>query len=149
MCCEGSLGVVSWDHRCTRRSTLCLATRRMLLFIVDLIFSFKAQHIGTLGEVKAIWRHAECIRRSSGLLFFVFSAILFLFAKLNHECTQKAQITHAKIKCALKVSSCDTPLSKNLKLIILASIASSSSTKEIKYPYTKNDSIFTHNVSTI
>ncbi|KAG5590238.1 hypothetical protein H5410_040752, partial [Solanum commersonii] len=30
----------------------CSATRRLLLFIADLIFSFKAQHSGTLGEFK-------------------------------------------------------------------------------------------------
>ncbi|KAG5590891.1 hypothetical protein H5410_041405 [Solanum commersonii] len=42
---------------------------------------FTAQHTGTLGEVKAIRRLAESIRRSSGLLFFVFSTVLILFAK--------------------------------------------------------------------
>uniref|UniRef100_M1DQV7 Uncharacterized protein n=1 Tax=Solanum tuberosum TaxID=4113 RepID=M1DQV7_SOLTU len=56
------------------------ATRRLLFFIADLIFSFRVQHTGTLGEVKAIQRLAECVRRSSGLIFFVFSAVLFLFA---------------------------------------------------------------------
>ncbi|KAG5595621.1 hypothetical protein H5410_036853 [Solanum commersonii] len=30
----------------------CSATHRLLLFIADLIFSFRAQHTGTLGEVK-------------------------------------------------------------------------------------------------
>ncbi|KAG5630365.1 hypothetical protein H5410_002082 [Solanum commersonii] len=62
---------------------------------------------------------------------------------------KNTQLTHARIKCALKVSKCDSPLSKNLKLTILASNASSSSTKEIKCPHTKNDSMFTHNGSTI
>ena len=57
----------------------------------------------------------------------------------------KAQLTHARINCILKDSSCDTPLSKILKLTILASNASSSSTKVFKCPHTKNDSIFTHN----
>ncbi|WMV32402.1 hypothetical protein MTR67_025787 [Solanum verrucosum] len=32
--------------------------RRLLLFIADLIFSFRAQHTGTLGEVEAIQRLA-------------------------------------------------------------------------------------------
>ncbi|KAG5615838.1 hypothetical protein H5410_015662 [Solanum commersonii] len=41
-------------------------------------------------------------------------------------------------------SSCDKLLPKIFKLIILASNASSSSTKVLKCPYTKNDSIFTH-----
>ncbi|KAG5631224.1 hypothetical protein H5410_002941 [Solanum commersonii] len=41
----------------------------------------------------------------------------------------KAQLTHARINCILKDSSCETPLSKILKLTILASNASSSSTK--------------------
>ncbi|WMV41067.1 hypothetical protein MTR67_034452, partial [Solanum verrucosum] len=32
----------------------CLATRRLLISIADLIFSFRAWHIGTLGKTKAI-----------------------------------------------------------------------------------------------
>ncbi|KAG5595069.1 hypothetical protein H5410_036301 [Solanum commersonii] len=59
----------------------CSTKCRLLLFIADLIFFFRAQHTGTLGEIKAIRRLTECIRRSSDLLFFVFSVILFLFAK--------------------------------------------------------------------
>ncbi|KAG5575810.1 hypothetical protein H5410_055944 [Solanum commersonii] len=55
----------------------------------------------------------------------------------------KTQFTYAKIKCALKDSSCNSPISKNLMLTILASNASSSSTKVFKCPHTKNDSIFT------
>ncbi|KAG5630850.1 hypothetical protein H5410_002567 [Solanum commersonii] len=56
---------------------------------------------------------------------------------------KKAQLTHAIIKCTLKDSSCDSPLPKNLKLTILVSNASSSSTKLFKCPHKKNDSIFT------
>ncbi|KAG5571354.1 hypothetical protein H5410_061120 [Solanum commersonii] len=41
----------------------------------------------------------------------------------------KTQLTHGRINCALKDSSCDSPLSKNLKLTLLASDASSNSTK--------------------
>ena len=51
----------------------------------------------------------------------------------------KTQFTYAKIKCALKDSSCDSPISKNLTLTILASNASSSSTIVFKCPHTKND----------
>ncbi|KAG5580039.1 hypothetical protein H5410_050666 [Solanum commersonii] len=58
----------------------------------------------------------------------------------------KTQFTYAKIKCALKDSSCDSPISKNLMLTILASNASSSSTKVFKCPHTRSDSIFIHNV---
>ncbi|KAG5611735.1 hypothetical protein H5410_023016 [Solanum commersonii] len=49
----------------------------------------------------------------------------------------KAQITHARISCIFKDSSCDTPLSNILKLTMLALNTSSSSTKEIKCPHTK------------
>ncbi|KAG5614960.1 hypothetical protein H5410_014784 [Solanum commersonii] len=45
---------------------------------------------------------------------------------------KKSQLTHARITCALKVSSCDSPLLKNLKLIILAANASSRLTKLIQ-----------------
>ncbi|KAG5599997.1 hypothetical protein H5410_031367 [Solanum commersonii] len=41
----------------------------------------------------------------------------------------KTQLTHARINCALKDSSCDSPLSKILKFTIFASNVSSSSTK--------------------
>ncbi|KAG5599015.1 hypothetical protein H5410_030385 [Solanum commersonii] len=82
MCCEGSLGEVSRIadalgdlsfgllHRLStfafsisafwiigRYSTASQnysVTRRLLLFIAELIFSFRAQYTGTLGEVKAI-----------------------------------------------------------------------------------------------
>ena len=57
----------------------------------------------------------------------------------------KTQLTHASFNCALKDSSCDTPLPKILKLTILASNASSSSTKVLKCPHKKDDSRFTHN----
>ncbi|KAG5571552.1 hypothetical protein H5410_061318 [Solanum commersonii] len=79
------------------------------------------------------------------LFFSFFSAALFLLAK---ECPcfaskskylklkdsimnvhNKTQFTHARINCVPKDSSCDTPLPKNLTLAILASNASSSSTK--------------------
>ncbi|KAG5631590.1 hypothetical protein H5410_003307, partial [Solanum commersonii] len=62
---------------------------------------------------------------------------------------QKSQLTQARINFAFKVSTCESPLSKNLELTILSSNASSSSTKEIKCPHKKNDSIFTDNGSTI
>lgn len=57
---------------------------------------------------------------------------------------KKTQLTHARIKCALKDSSCETPLSKNMKLIILASNATLSLTNLIKFPHIKNYYIFTH-----
>ncbi|KAG5600462.1 hypothetical protein H5410_031832 [Solanum commersonii] len=62
---------------------------------------------------------------------------------------KKTQLTHARINCALKNSSCDSPLPKILNFTILVSHASSSSTKVLKCPHTKNDSIITHNGSTI
>ncbi|KAG5571847.1 hypothetical protein H5410_061613 [Solanum commersonii] len=55
----------------------------------------------------------------------------------------KTQFIYAKIKCALKDSSCNSPISTKLILTILASKASSSSTIVFKCPHTKNDSIFT------
>ncbi|KAG5631454.1 hypothetical protein H5410_003171 [Solanum commersonii] len=49
----------------------------------------------------------------------------------------KTQLTHTRINCAIKDSSCDSPLPKNLKLTILASNASLSSTKVLKCPHIK------------
>uniref|UniRef100_M1DT45 Uncharacterized protein n=1 Tax=Solanum tuberosum TaxID=4113 RepID=M1DT45_SOLTU len=42
---------------------------------------------------------------------------------------KKTQLTHARINCVLKDSSCDSPISKILRFTILASNANSSSTK--------------------
>ena len=56
----------------------------------------------------------------------------------------KAQFTYARITCVVKDSNCDTPSPKILMLVILATYASSSSTKVSKCPHIKNDSIFTH-----
>ena len=61
---------------------------------------------------------------------------------------KKSQLTHAKINCALEESG-DLPFPNILKLTILSSNASSSSKKVLKFPHTKNDSIYTHNGSTI
>ncbi|KAG5615089.1 hypothetical protein H5410_014913, partial [Solanum commersonii] len=132
------------------------ATPRLLRSITDLIFSFIAWHTGTLGEIMAIRRLPQWVRRSSGLLFFVLSVQQFK-KDVSNSATQnsimnvqkKTQLTHARINCVLKYSSCDSQLSKILKFTILASNASSSLTKVLKCPHTKNDSIFTHNGSTI
>ena len=59
----------------------------------------------------------------------------------------KTQFAYGRINCVLNDSCCDTTLPKILKLAILASNASSSSTKVLKFPHIKNDSIFTHNGS--
>ncbi|KAG5611014.1 hypothetical protein H5410_022295 [Solanum commersonii] len=70
MCCEGPFGAVTRDRRVSRRSAL------------------RAQHTGTLGEVKASRRLAEFIRRSSSLFFFIFSAVLFLLPNSVHALPQ-------------------------------------------------------------
>uniref|UniRef100_M1DB95 Uncharacterized protein n=1 Tax=Solanum tuberosum TaxID=4113 RepID=M1DB95_SOLTU len=49
----------------------CSATRRLLHFIANLIFPFRAQHTRTKGDLQANRRLANRARRSSGLHFFV------------------------------------------------------------------------------
>ncbi|KAG5612205.1 hypothetical protein H5410_023486 [Solanum commersonii] len=101
----------------------CLATRRLLLFTTDLILSFRAQHTGTKGEDMTFWRFTEWVRRTSDLYFFVLSAAFQTQVQsskkgISNSATQdsimnahnKTQFTHAKIKCALKDSSCDSPI---------------------------------------
>ncbi|KAG5609862.1 hypothetical protein H5410_021143 [Solanum commersonii] len=54
----------------------------------------------------------------------------------------KTQFTYARINCVLKDSSCDTPLPKILMLAILATCASSSSTKRVStyaIPWVRED----------
>ncbi|KAG5580643.1 hypothetical protein H5410_051270 [Solanum commersonii] len=112
-----------------------LATRRLLFYLADSIFSFRAWHTGTLGETIAI--------RKTQVQQFKKDVSTSATQDSIMNTHEKTQLIRARINCALKDSSCDSPLPKNLKLTILASNASSSSTKVFKYPYTKNDSIFT------
>ncbi|KAG5572349.1 hypothetical protein H5410_062115, partial [Solanum commersonii] len=111
------------------------------LFHRQLDLFLQAQHIGTKGDLQAHRRLANRARRSSGLYFFVLF-IRFIpssqFKKdVSNNATQdttmnvhnKTQLTHARINCILKDLSCYTPLSKILKLTILASNTSLSSTK--------------------
>ncbi|KAG5596032.1 hypothetical protein H5410_037264 [Solanum commersonii] len=53
------------------------------------------------------------------------------YRRLNHECTHQNQFTYARINCLLKDLSCDTQLPKILMLAILATCASSRSTKKV------------------
>ncbi|KAG5595076.1 hypothetical protein H5410_036308, partial [Solanum commersonii] len=92
---------------------------------------YNAWHTGTLGETIASRLVVQKGVSNSATQDSIMNA---------HK---KFQFTHARINCALKVSSCDSPLSKNLKLTILASNASSNSTKVFKCPHKMNDSIFT------
>ena len=69
--------------------------------------------------------------------------------KIQQKCTQQVQTTHTMPNCALKDSNCDSPLSKMIKLTILASNSSLSSIKVLKWPHNKDNSIFTQNPSTI
>ncbi|KAG5610919.1 hypothetical protein H5410_022200 [Solanum commersonii] len=147
--------------------------RRLLPFSTDLIISFRAQHSGTKDEVRPfddspggldhlrtqflniaqnesnLWTHQHPQLK---LLLVLKQTQVQPFKKgVSNNATQdsimnahnKTQFTFAKIKCALKDSSCDSPISKNLMLTILASNASSSSTKVFKCPHTRNDYIFT------
>ncbi|KAG5590734.1 hypothetical protein H5410_041248 [Solanum commersonii] len=95
-------------------------THQLLLFITELTFFFRARYTRTKGDLQADRRLANRAQRSSGLHFFV------LFIRLVPSC--QTQLTHTRINCILKDSSCDTPLSKILKLTILASNSSPSST---------------------
>ncbi|KAG5584870.1 hypothetical protein H5410_045304, partial [Solanum commersonii] len=130
--CFGSLG----DSTASRN---CSVTRRLLLFTADLILSFTAQHSGTKCKDKTFWRLAERFSRSKKCVSNSATQDSIMNAH------NKTQFTYAKIKCALKDSSCDSLISKNLMLTILASNVSLSSTKVFKCPHIRNDSIFTHN----
>ncbi|KAG5615040.1 hypothetical protein H5410_014864 [Solanum commersonii] len=106
MCCEGSLSTVSQDCRCTRLNTLELWAR--LSPFNDLP--------NALGDP-----HAFFSSSFQPFCSFLPRCLEQYYTRLNHELTHKTQFSHAKIKCALKDSSCDTPLSKNLRLTILVS----------------------------
>ncbi|KAG5596745.1 hypothetical protein H5410_037977, partial [Solanum commersonii] len=106
------------------------AMRRLFHFLANLIFSFRAQHTGTKSDLQADRRLTNWA--------CVYQTQVQLFKKdVSNNATQdsimdahnKTHFTHAKINCTLKDSSCDSLLSKNIKLTILASNASSSLTK--------------------
>ncbi|KAG5610347.1 hypothetical protein H5410_021628, partial [Solanum commersonii] len=141
----------------------CSVIHRLLLFIVDLILSFKAQHTRAKDENKTllvICQMGSAVLKSSFIRSFSFlcsflpnsqTQVQPFKKSVSNSATQdsimnahnKTQFTYAKIKCALKDSSYDSLISKTLMLTILASNASSSSTILFKCPHTKNDSIFT------
>ncbi|KAG5586032.1 hypothetical protein H5410_046466 [Solanum commersonii] len=132
--------------------------RQLFPFFADLILSFKAQHAITKGEVRTF---GDSPSKVGDPQFFVLFSLFVPFCDqtqvqqfkkgVSNSATQdsimnahhKTQFSYVKIKCALKDSSCDSPISKNLMLIILASKASSSSTIVFKCPHRKNDSLFT------
>ncbi|KAG5599983.1 hypothetical protein H5410_031353 [Solanum commersonii] len=128
-------------------------TCRPLIYLADSIFSVRAWHTRALGEIIANWQFDYWFRRSCSRLFFVLFSCLVPFYPIVclNSATQKSiinahkktQLTRARINCALKDSSCDSPLPNNLKLTILASNASSSLTKVFKCPHKTNDSIIT------
>ncbi|KAG5606383.1 hypothetical protein H5410_027875 [Solanum commersonii] len=100
-------------------------TRRLLSSIAALIFSFRAWHTRTLGEVNLSLSKTQVQQ---------FKREVSNSAPQDSimNAHKKTQLTHARINCALKDLSCDSPLPKNLKLTLLASNASSSSTKLIQ-----------------
>ncbi|KAG5595268.1 hypothetical protein H5410_036500, partial [Solanum commersonii] len=87
-------------------SQIYSAIRRLLPISADLILFFRAQHTGTKAN-KLKFNRSERVSRTM---------------------LHKPKFTYAKIKCVLKDSSCDSPISTNLMLTILSSNASSSST---------------------
>ncbi|KAG5629130.1 hypothetical protein H5410_000847, partial [Solanum commersonii] len=89
-------------------------TAPFIAFLILLLQGFAYWKKGRSASLRRIAKHAW---RCSDFSFFV------LFSPF------KTQITHAKINCVPKDSSCDTPLPKILMLVILATCASSSSTK--------------------
>ncbi|KAG5599598.1 hypothetical protein H5410_030968 [Solanum commersonii] len=151
LCCSGSFGVISRNRQSTRRfGFLCSSSPSCTIL----------QHHRALGSAhwnkrrsKTLRRLAKWIRQSSSLHFFILFSLFIPFCDIgvSNSATQdsvinahnKTQFTYANIKCALKDSSCDSLISKNLILTIRASNASSSSTKVFKCPHTRNDSIFT------
>ncbi|KAG5585919.1 hypothetical protein H5410_046353 [Solanum commersonii] len=58
----------------------CSVMCRLLLFITDLTFSFRAHHTGTKGDLQADRRLANRVWRSSCLYFFI------LFIRLVPSC---------------------------------------------------------------
>ncbi|KAG5595937.1 hypothetical protein H5410_037169 [Solanum commersonii] len=120
--------------------------RRLLPFSADLIHSFRDQHTGTKGEVRPFGDSPSGLDNPQSFIFFILFSLFVPFCEqtqvksfkksVSNSATQdsimnehnKIKFTYAKIKCALKDSSCDSPISKNLMLAILASNASSSST---------------------
>ncbi|KAG5571378.1 hypothetical protein H5410_061144 [Solanum commersonii] len=120
---------------------------------------------------KTLRQLAKWTRRSSSLHFFVFLSLFIPFCDktqvqpfkkgFSTSATQdsimnahnKTQFTYAKIKCALKDSTCDSLISTNLMLTILASNASSSLTIESHATLTltkmKTMHSFTHRFSRI
>ncbi|KAG5631984.1 hypothetical protein H5410_003701 [Solanum commersonii] len=116
-------------------------------------FSSCSGSLGDMGSAhwnkrrsKALLRLAKWTRRSSSLHFIILFSLFVPFCDCYTRIMNahnKIQFSYARIKCALKDSSCDSPISKNFMLTILVSNASSSSTIVFKCPHRKDDCIFT------
>ncbi|KAG5585218.1 hypothetical protein H5410_045652, partial [Solanum commersonii] len=147
------LGILPFGH---------LHRRFAFAFSIFRFCNFRAWHSGTLGETLDL--PCSFLLNSFLALFLnpnTGNSTIYIIQQFNRDVSnsatqdsimnghKKTQLTHARINCALKDSSCDSPLIKNLKLTLLASNAGSSSTKVIKWPHIKNDSIFTHTGSII
>ncbi|KAG5590285.1 hypothetical protein H5410_040799 [Solanum commersonii] len=94
---------------------------------------------------KALWRYGKWTWRCSSIHFFTISAPFCNIVSIQDSVINihnKTQTTYAKINCALKDSSCDSPITMIRMLTILASNASSSTTIVFKCPHTKNDFVF-------
>ncbi|KAG5599569.1 hypothetical protein H5410_030939, partial [Solanum commersonii] len=116
------------------------AMRRLLPFFCRLDPFLQGSVHWNKRRSETLQRLAMWTRRSSGLYFLCFFLPFCSFLRssgVSNSATQnsimnahnKTQFTYTMIKCALKDSSCDSPISKNVMLTILASNASSRSTK--------------------
>ncbi|KAG5580400.1 hypothetical protein H5410_051027 [Solanum commersonii] len=118
LCCNGSLGAVSRDHRYSWQSAFWSISSPSCFSLQPLcILSHWAIWFNTLEQKAISWPIGNSLIGLGDLQAFIssfFSAVLFLLAKINR---------------LPKDSSCDTPLPKILNLTILAPNLSSSSTK--------------------
>ncbi|KAG5600073.1 hypothetical protein H5410_031443, partial [Solanum commersonii] len=117
---SGSLGGTVLLRRTNRRLADCSFSRLLIHFLQGFAYWNK----GRCMSIRPLTKLDSTIHR-------------FSFLDASNSATQdqimnahnKTQFTYARITCVLKDSNCDTPLPKILVLAILATCASSSSTK--------------------
>ncbi|KAG5606589.1 hypothetical protein H5410_028081, partial [Solanum commersonii] len=145
---NGSFSIISRNRDQLGNSPFGVVHRRLALAFIIVVL-WRSAHWNKR-QSKTLWRLAKWTRRSSGLHFFILFSLFVPFCNQTQVLSFKKGVSNSATQDAImnahnntQFTYAKTLLPKILKLAILASNASSSSTKAFEFPHTNDDSIFT------